>query len=202
MIANLQSHRNSRRQSVTPKFEELLPSIREQANFAFRLFPIVDREEFVAEVVANAFCAFRRLEQRRKGELAYASPLAQYAIRQVRKGRRVGAKLNVRDITSPYCQAMKGVKIERLDQYDKRSRQWEEIVVEDRRCGPAETAITRLDFATWLRALPPLQRRIAMTLATGETTTAAAIKYGVTPARISQHRRELRESWLSFQTET
>jgi hypothetical protein len=35
-------------------------------------------------------------------------------------------------------------------------------------------------------------------LASGETTSAAAKKFGVTPARISQLRQWLKESWEAF----
>jgi hypothetical protein len=55
------------------------------------------------------------------------------------------------------------------------------------------------DFASWLRLLPTLRRKIALALASGETTSATAKKFGVTPARISQLRQWLKESWEAFQ---
>ena len=85
-------------------FEDLLPAIRRHAQVAFVSHPQEEREELIAEVVANAFCAFHRLAERGKTEVAYATPLAWYAVRQVREGRRVGAKMNKHDVTSRYCQ--------------------------------------------------------------------------------------------------
>ena len=184
-----------------PSFEELLPVIRDQAGFAFRFFPLSEREELVAETVANAYCAYQRLVNRGKAELAYAGPLAIYAVRQVRAGRRVGTKMNVHDTMSEYCRARKGIKVERLDQYDRQEKQWQQVVVEDRRCGPDQIAATRIDFADWLKTLPRRLRRIALTLATGETTHATAHEFRVSPGRISQIRGELKQAWETFQGE-
>ena len=79
--------KQDRRQNNHLVFENLLPAIHQQAQVAFLSHPREEREELIAEVVANAFCAFHRLAQRGKTELAYATPLAWYAIRQVRSGR-------------------------------------------------------------------------------------------------------------------
>ncbi len=184
-----------------PSFEELLPVIRDQAGFAFRFFPLSEREELVAETVANAYCAYQRLVDRGKADLAYAGPLAMYAVRQVRAGRRVGTKMNVRDMMSEYCRARKGVKVERLDRYDRQETEWRQVVVEDGRCGPAQIAATRIDFAAWLKTLPRRLRRIALTLAAGETTHATAHEFQVSPGRISQIRGELKQAWETFQGE-
>jgi hypothetical protein len=193
--------RTNKNYPSTRAFEKLLPTIEKQASIAFRDSPHSEREEQVAETVANAFCAYQRLVERGKAEIAYATPLAQYAILQVRAGRRVGTKLNVRDVSSPYCQHRKRVRVERLDHYDSEEGGWQEIVVEDRRATPADVAATRIDFATWLRSLRSKHRRIAKTLATGETTTNVARKFRVSQARVSQIRGELRDCWLAFQGE-
>jgi hypothetical protein len=95
----------------------------------------------------------------------------------------------------------RGFEIDRLGHGDREESQWEEIVVEDHRAGPAEIAACRIDFASWLRLLPIRRRKIALTLAGGETTSEAAKKFGVTPARVSQLRLWLKESWKGFQGE-
>jgi transposase-like protein len=73
--------------------------------------------------------------------------------------------------------------------------------VEDKRATPADVAACRIDFAEWLRRLTARLRKIALALAAGETTSAAARMFGVTPARISQIRQWLKESWEAFQGE-
>ena len=55
----------------------LLPLIQEQASYACRERQAEEREDFIAEVVANAYVAFVRLAQQGKLELAYATPLTQ-----------------------------------------------------------------------------------------------------------------------------
>jgi hypothetical protein len=52
--------------------------------------------------------------------------------------------------------------------------------VENKRATPADIAACRIDFTAWLRLLPTVRRKIALALASGETTCAAAKKFGVT----------------------
>jgi hypothetical protein len=188
------------------RFLEMLPVIQRYARIAFRDLNPEARAELVEESIANAFVAFRRLVEQGKGELAYATPLAMYAIKQVKAGRRVGSKLNIGDVSSRHCQLRKGVRVGRLDvrvgrldHYDKDAEQWKEILIEDHRAGPAEIAAVRIDFGAWLTSLPGRLRKIVATLATGESTIAAAKRFGVSAARISQLRGELKASWDGFQ---
>lgn len=183
------------------KFLELLPSIRRQARMAFRHEPPERRQDLVAEVLANSWVAYVRLMERGLDNIVYATPLAQYAVRQVRAGRRVGCRSNVKDVSSEYAQRSKGFVVESLDRYDKKREQWREILVEDRKAGPAEIASCRIDVAEWLQSLPSRLQRIAETLANGEPTKTAARRFGLSPGRISQLRRELKKSWESFHGE-
>jgi hypothetical protein len=183
------------------KFLAILPQIKEQARVAFRAAKHEQRDELIAEVVANAFCAYARLVERGKGDVAFATPLAMFAIRQVRAGRRVGNKMNVRDITSSYCQIFKGINVERLDQWCDEDSEWKEVVVEDRYTGPAETAAARIDVAAWLRSLGKKKGRIAKALANGERTRNVAQMFGISEGRVSQMRNEFQESWNEFQGE-
>jgi hypothetical protein len=190
--------RKSRIRRITEQFLTMLPLIQDQARHAFRNARPERREELTAEVVANCWVAFVRLIDRGLDDVIYPTPLAQYAIKQVRDGRRVGNKLNVNDVSSKHCQQRKGVKLDSLDVFDAADGEWKEAVVEDKTAGPADVAATRIDFAAWLKSLPRMKREIAKTLATGETTKKAARKHRVSPGRISQVRRELMEAWESF----
>jgi hypothetical protein len=179
----------------------MMPTIRTRARIAFRYLDPEARQEAVQEVVCNALKAFVRLVELKKMDLAYPTVLAKLGVAQVKDHRKVGGRLNVHDVMSAYCQAKKGVVVERLDHFDEEENQWCEIVVEDRNAGPAEVAATRMDFAAWLKSLPKRLRLIAKFLATGETTTAAAKKFGVCQGRISQIRMELKRAWQAFQGE-
>jgi hypothetical protein len=202
MIAFAEPSKPKRSQrSWQAAFLEMLPAIRRSAEIAFRTAPVEARDDLVEEVIANAFVAFANLVRLGKRESAYASALARYAIAQIRDGRRVGNRRRIRDVMSGYAQRHKGFDVEHLEQYDRHDDRWLEIVIEDRRAGPAEIAACRIDFQNWLRVLPRRQRKIALVLATGEPTSTAAKRFGVTAARISQLRLWLRESWQEFQGE-
>ena len=180
-------------------FLEMLPRIRSRAGQAFGWLGSEMKDELIQEVIANAFCAFAGLVRRGKSEIAYATPLTNYAIRQVLGGRQVGAKLNVNDVTSPYAQAACRFVMARLDRFDTDKGHWREVLVEDCRATPADIAAARIDVAEWLLSLPARDRRIAETLAMGETTNEVASKFKLSPARISQLRVQLRCSWEQFQ---
>lgn len=200
MIAVVESECRTR-QDDAPKFEELLPAIQKQASIAFRYLPLSDREDMVAEATANSYLAYQRLVQRGKAHVAYASPLAQYAIRQIRAGRRVGNRQSSKDVMSAHAQRAHNITVQRLDSvYVPRGR-WEEMIFEDKKAGPSDVAAMRIDFAAFLKSLQPMMRKIAKILATGETTKRVAKKFGVSQARVSQIRRELKQAWQMFQGE-
>ncbi|MCY2991234.1 MAG: hypothetical protein NTY19_25680 [Planctomycetota bacterium] len=201
MIARAKQTRPSTVFACYAKFLSLLPAIQEQARFAFRNEDPERRQDLTAEVIANCWAAFVRLVERGLIDVVYPTPLAQYAIKQVRDGRRVGAKLNVRDVSSDYAQRLKQFTVQRLDVFDEREGEWKEVLIEDRKAGPAETAAARIDIAEWFARLPKKKRRIAAMLATGETTKRTARKFRVSPGRISQTRRELQTAWQEFQDE-
>jgi len=183
------------------RFMDMMPTIYDQVRFAFRHELPERRHEMIAEAIANCWVAFVKLVERDLDDVIYATPLAQFAIRQVVSGRRVGGKLNQNDVTSEYAQRMKQITVERLTRYNKRKSMWLEVLVEDRHAGPAETAAARIDFGDWLRTLGGRRRRIAETLAKGETTSVAAAKFKVSQGRISQLRRELQSDWERFHGE-
>ena len=180
----------------------MLPALITHAKIAFRHVRGQDRQDKVQEVVANALVAFRRLVQLKKTDLAYPSALAKYAVAQINDGRLVGGQMNVKDVSSPYCQRVKGVVLERLDRYDSEDECWQEVLVPDKTCTPAELAAARIDVQAWFKSLPRRDRRVAEFLAAGQTTTAAAHKFKVSAGRISQIRKELAANWHNFVGDT
>jgi hypothetical protein len=156
------------------------------------------KQEALQSVVAGALAAYVRLVQLGKADIAYAGPLAKFAIRQYHDGRMLGRSLNCKDVTSDYCRRATGVVIERLDQFDEEEECWSQAIVEDRAAGPAETARVRLDFAAWLDSLKRRDRKIALKLAEGETTSDVASRFKISAGRISQLRKELKAAWDEF----
>ena len=184
------------------RFLLMLPLIETHARLVFRRLDPEARDDAVQEVLANAFVAFARLVERQRADEAYPSALARFAVAQFRDGRRVGNRMNVRDVLSPYAQKRKRIPVERLDRLDETRGQWMEAVVEDHRTPVADQVAFRCDFPDWLKSLPARTRRIVQELALGHSTSDVAKRFGVTPGRISQMRREMHESWQEFQDET
>jgi len=180
-------------------FLNMLPAIERRAKFALRHLGAEAREEAMQEVVANTLVAYLRLVELGKADIAYPTVLARYAVAQVLGGRKVGGRLNVRDVMSSYAQQNKGFKVDRLESCDGDTGQWREILVEDQHATPADVAASRIDFAAWLRTLSRRYRKIATALAVGETTARVAKMFRLSRGRVSQLRRELLESWQVFQ---
>lgn len=181
------------------RYLQMLPRIRSRAQRAFHRLPVDVRVECVQEVTVNAYCAFVALVRRGKAELAYATPLANYAIRQVMAGRRVGSEANAGDVLSAQLAKSGRIVVERLDSFDEVEGTWRAALVEDRRATPADMAIARVDVAAWLRSLSRRNRQIAQVLAMGETTGNVARQFNLSPSRVSQLRRHLEASWGQFQ---
>ena len=203
MIAPAKAFR-SRRSSLAwhRDFLRMMPKILEIARWAFRKLDAERRQEAIAETLASAFEMYHRLVELGREHLAYPSPLALYAIRHCRAGRRVGSRLNIGDVLSPYAQHRKGIVVESLDRFDEEENQWREAVVEDTRSSPVPDVVAfRCDFSDWLHDLPRRNRRLAESLAVGHTTGEVARKFGVSPGRVSQLRRELEKSWERLQGE-
>jgi hypothetical protein len=202
MIAlNEPQYSNSTKLDGHAAFLAMLPAIRRTAQISFRKIRPELRYDLIEETIANAFVAYARLVERGQADRALPSPLARFAIAQVRVGRRVGNRLRIRDVLSNYAQYQKGFQVEALDQFDEEEECWQQILIEDKRATPADVAACRIDFAEWLRRLTARLRRIALALASGETTKGVAKMFDLSPARISQLREWLRKSWEAFQGE-
>ncbi len=189
-------------QFVQQRFLAMLPQIRRQALRAFRSAGAEARAELTQEVIALAYAMFVRLVRQGNEAVAYPTPLGDYAIRQVRAGRRVGCRQNAQDIMSPIARCASGPTNPRFAAHPERTAGLNLMLYEDRRAGPAETAAARLDLADWFRSLSPRNRRIARALALGEQTSAVAQRFGLTAGRVSQLRAWFRIHWEQFQAGT
>lgn len=186
-----------RANDVHELFLTMLPWITNLARRAFQRFDSERRNDLVHEVIATAYVAFARLVEQGKQDIAYATPLANFAIRRVLDGRRAGSSMRRNDVMFD-ARGESDIKlIRRSDRYDE----WHEALVEDHHAGPAETAAARIDLAGWLQSLPGRNRRIAKALSLGESTKDVASRFRVSPARVSQLRRELEVSWLGYHGE-
>ena len=204
MVAFTRQNRFRRSSSTwQDRFITMLPAIRQHASICFRQLPAELRAECIQETICNACCAVARLAELGKLDLAYACPLANYAVAQVKAGRKVGGHLDCHDVLSPYCQRQKNISVERLDYFDREENAWQEAVVQDTRTAPVADIVSfRIDFSDWLARLPRRKRRFAESLAMGHRTGDVAKRFHVTAGRVAQLRKELFRLWQAFQQET
>ena len=195
MIAPIKTQPQTLSRDHQDQFLEMLPLIKSRAGRAFRKLDPEHRDDLIQEVIAKAFCTFASLVRRGIANTAYATPLANFAIRQTIAGRRVGSRSRLCDASSPFSQSARGIHVERLDGEQGSLRA---ALIEDRRAGPAEIAAARIDVAAWFHKMPDSHRRIAQALAIGETTSFVARQFGLSSARISQIRSLLKEGWERF----
>ena len=196
-------HRNSNeiidcRQTA---FLMILPRIQSQAWNAFQGLSFDLKQELQSEVVGHCWKSFIRLFQLGRHEDVSPMSLASFAIRAVRSGRRMGASLNINDVSSNYCQRRLGIRTTPFCMIDQNGEKWAESLIADERARPDQLVMARIDFSEWLQTLKPLHRKVAEHLSLGESTHSTARIFNLTPGRISQIRRLLEQSWLSFQTE-
>ena len=176
----------------------MLPIIVRHLRIVFRHLRAEAREEAVAEGLANACAAYQRLVKQRRAHLGFPTVLARFAAAQVFDGRRVGNGQNTRDVLSPRAQRKKQFQVERLDHFDEEENQWMEAIVEDLHTPVFEQVCFRVDFPEWLARLSRRNCRIAQSLSIGNSTSAVARRFQMSPGRISQLRRQFYESWQEF----
>jgi hypothetical protein len=179
----------------------ILPRIQSQAWLAFQGLSFDLKQELQSEVVAHCWKSFARLFESGRHEDVPPMTLARFAIRAVRSGRRIGASLNINDVTSHYCQNRLGIRSSQLYKTDQSLDHWAESLIADERARPDQLVMARIDFSEWLQTLKPLHRKVAEHLSLGESTHSTARIFNLSPGRISQIRRLLEQSWHSFQTE-
>ena len=182
-------------------FLAFLPAIQRHAQVAFGHLDPEACEEAVQEVVAYALVTYLRLAKLNKLDLAYPAVLARFGVARVKDRRQVATRLNTNDVLSPYAQRRKGFHVGRLDHFDLDEAKWREVLVEDHRTPVPDQAAFRIDFPAWLETQPLRKRRIAKALAVGHSAGEVARGLAVSPARVSQLRRELDRSWQRFHGE-
>jgi DNA-directed RNA polymerase specialized sigma24 family protein len=179
----------------------MVPAIRRHARNAFRNLHGEALDEAIAETVANAMVAYRRLHERGKADSAYPTVLARYAVAQIRSGRRVGTPQNTRDVMTLEARKRGGFTVGTLHRFDGDAGEWLEATIEDTSTPVPDQAAFRCDFPEWLRSLSRRNRRIAEALSLGHSTSEVARRFHVSSGRVSQLRRELNASWLEFHGE-
>lgn len=180
----------------------VLPIVQSIGRIRFRGLPAVECEESLAEAVASAMINFVHLLKRGRNPTSFAKRLARVAVLRVLAGRLSGSRDCSQDVLSRQARQRQRVRVESLSVPKATLNGWESALIENHRVTPADMAASRLDFADWLGRMKLRRRQIAETLAAGYGTDEVAELFRLSPARISQMRREFESSWSAFQAET
>src|SRR5579864_1985520 len=175
-------------------FENVLPTVRNCAAFAFRDVRMEERAELIQECVANAAVACANLVARGRADRIFATAIAGFAIRRTREGRKVGGRLNASDVMSKYCQMRRHLAVRRLGLDGSLEGDWQELMRGGRKTPVPEQAAFRIDFPTWLARFSRRNQEIALALAEGRGTNEVAREFSLSPSRVSQLRREYHTS--------
>jgi hypothetical protein len=180
-------------------FLSILPRIELHGRVYFRHKNADAREELTAEMVGLCWKWFVRLVERGKDPTAFVSALATFAARAVNSGRRVCGQERARDVLSPSAQKRHGFVVERLpDCSTLAGTSLEEALIENTATPVPEQVSFRLDFPQWRLSRCHRDRAMIDRMILGERTLDLSKQFGVSPARVSQLRREFHTDWRHY----
>ena len=189
-------------QSITtnpsPSFEELLPKMLRQFRYFAGKVLRLRRDRFadaLQDLVGIALEIYRSLI--RRGKTAFYSPIVRYSIKRYKAGRRCTGS-NTTDILSHQAQIMGRSETCSLDQLNDEGDVDTRYFMQDKTTDVFHAIQMQMDYQDWYHRQSTRDQQIIEDLAMGETTTAVAKKFGVSPALISIKRKNFAKSWNWF----
>jgi len=182
------------------RFLSILAKIRTHARIFFRHVRCrCKREDFIAETIALCWKWFVRLATKGKDACHFPSVLATYAARAVKCGRRVYGQMKAQDVLNEHAQQRHGFYLGKLPDFSTLSENpLAEALIDNTRSPVPDQVQFRLDFPSWLRTRNERDRRVINDMAMGQRTLDLSKKYGISPGRISQLRREFHDDWQRY----
>ena len=182
------------------RFLSIIPRIRLHARIYFRHIRCYFRKaDFVAEVIALAWKWFINLAKKGKDACNFPSVLATFAARAVKCGRRAYGQMKAQDVLNEQAQQRHGFYVGKLPDFSTLSENpLAEALIDNTRSPVPDQVQFRLDFPSWLRTRTDRDRRIIGDMAMGQRTLDMSRRYGISPGRISQLRREFHDDWQRF----
>jgi hypothetical protein len=195
--------------SLKTRFEALLPTIIYHLKMRFRAVRCgFTKADFVAEGVALCWQWFKRAVALGKDPATFVVTMATFAARKVRSGGTLCGQQPARDAMSLTARIKHGVFVEPLESTrtdhetlygqiggQRRQDTFEEALAENTVTPIPDQVVFRVDWPEFMKTLAERDRRMIAFLAQGNTTKAAAEAFHISPARVSQLRREWCEQW-------
>jgi len=157
------------------------------------------KADCVSEVVSLCWKWWLRLIERGKDPSKFVSVLATFAARAVRSGRRLCGQEKAKDALSSAAQQRHGFSVGKLPDFSTLDvNPLAEALTDNTQSAVPDQVQFRCDFPEWLGTHTQRNRNIVVEMAKGERTKALARRFKISPARISQLRRELHDDWERF----
>jgi hypothetical protein len=178
----------------------VLPKVLSHGRVYFRHLRCPHKKaDAIAEMVALAWKWHRRLAERGKDAARFPTALATFAARAVRSGRRLAGSDRANDVLSPLAQKRKGFALSPLPGGSSlNGNVFDEALRDNTQTPPDEQCAFRIDFPAWRASRTERDRRALDDLRVGGRTLEVAGKYGLSPGRVSQLRREFLLDWRRY----
>ena len=200
MNAPLNPHPTPSIEGLHAGFLAILPRVELHTQVFFRHLKCPHRkEDAVQEVVAISWKWYLRATAKGKDVGAFVSTLAGYAARHVKNGRRLCGQEKSKDALSPLAQTRHSFVVASLPESSTLDgNPLDEALHDNTRSPVPDQVCFRLDFPAWLNTLSERDKLVVGDLMAGERTLDVADKHGLSPARVSQLRREFMDGWQRF----
>jgi hypothetical protein len=187
------------RSELEARFAALLPVIERYAPMVTRLRCPGLRADALAELTGLTWAYFIHLARKGRDASQFPASLVYRAAQHVRAGRRLCGQEPMKDPMSWTCQRRRGFTIDRLPDFATLTgNPIEEALHDNAQTPPPEQAAFRIDWPEFLETRSDRDRVLIGQMALGERTRDLADAFNISPARISQLRREFMDDWAKF----
>ena len=214
MVALTRSDSPSSLAELQKAYLLLLPKIKTHAQITFRHLPCLDqRLDCMAEAVALGWKWFMRLHELGKDINQFPMVFVYLVVKSVRCGRRLAGKEKAQEALSWVAHQRHGFRVTSLSEATRpcphradtkhHSMKWsvQEALQHDLHTPIPDQIVFRLDWPAFCLSLPERDRDMMEFLSLGNRPRRAALKFGVSRARVSQLRQKWRSRWRVLQGE-
>jgi hypothetical protein len=170
------------------------------------------KADAIQEMRCLAWQWFLRLHDRGRDPADFLTGFVSLLARAVNSGRRLAGMAKAKDVLNAATQRRHDFRVERLPSCTQASHEklyaevhgqelhdaFEERLRDNTITPVIDQVQFRLDWPAWLATLTGRERRMIRAMALSERTLDLSKQFEVSPARISQMRREFFEGWQRF----
>ena len=198
--------------ALQAQFLVILPRVELHGRIYFRFLTPDQKDELLQEMRALAWKWYLSLRERGKNPTDFLKSFTTLLARAVFSGRRLVGNLKAKDAMNPATQRRFGFTVDPLPMSPRTSNEqlysvpngqdlhdaFEERLRDNTTTPVPDQVQFRVDWPDWLTTLTGRERRIIWAMAMNETTKDISREFELSPARISQLRREFHDDWQLF----